>query len=419
MSYRMLVMDTGGLHVATAHRLAEDGNDVAYWNPYHSPYAKFKDYAPGVGIPGVKKVEDFGPYLENADLVVFPDVGLGDFAHYLRKSGKRVFGAGRGEELEQDRVKSAKIMDEIGIKYPKTHVAKGIPGAIEMLDGLFKQKHETNQNASGKYFCKINMFRGDIDTFPVASTDEARFMFESLAPKVGPYGATIPVVIQETVEGVEVGADLFFDGQRYSLPYMWGFESSNDYVGVMTDDLGMFGPDLLKLQEYLKRIGYRGAISFEGIYDGQTIHMIDWTMRFPMPLGMIYANYIPDLGSFMVDVASSAAKKFPINTGKWLGCMAVTSEEALDRWIPLKGNSQTRFLHYMQNEGKTYAVPGVSLVGAVMGQGDNMAEVQADATKNAKDLSVFFGNFNPRFAEDIKEKFVDPLYKKHGIRFGA
>lgn len=413
---KFLVIDTGGIHVDTARKLGKEGHKVYYYTPYQEVYPQFKKYAPGVGVPELIKVYDWATVVDEVDCIFFPYVGMGMLADWLRQRGYVVFGAGKGEEIEQDRPLSIQIMEKVGVKYPDTYSVIGIEAAITQLKELFGQKHETNQNATGKYFVKFNIFRGEIDSFPAKSVEEAEFMFDSIRASLGPYANKIPITLQKTVEGVETGADLFFNGDKFISPGMVGFESGDNYVGYITDDLSIFKNDLDRMAKYLRTVNYRGAFSFECIFDGHDNYWIDHTTRFPMPLGLMYCNFIEGFGQFILDVATGQAETLPIPVGTYLSCMSVKSEEANTRYIPIQGGKNTQFMSYMMNDGKMYSVPGLSNLGVVCASSDRFDELEEITAVEAKELNVFFGDFNKKFAEDIRSKYLEPL-KELGVSF--
>lgn len=415
--HRFLVIDSGGMSVDTARKLGQEGHEVYYYCSYLSAYTKFDAFAPGVGIPELKKVYDWATVIDKVDCTIFPDVGMGDLADWLRKKGYVVFGAGLGEVLENDRPLSTEIMEKLGMKYPETHVVKGVDEAMAMLGQLFGQKHETNQNATGKYFIKFNRFRGSVESFPAASLEEADFFFNGVKVSLGPYASQIPITIQKTVEGIETGGDLFFNGEKFVMPGMWGFESGGNYIGHITDDMGIFKNDLDRLAKYLRSVNYRGAFSFECFTDGKTNWWIDHTCRYGMPLGLMYACFVENYGQFLLDVATGQAQKFPVTPGTYLACMEVKSEEALNRFMPIKGGPNTKFMRYMMSDGKMFSVPGISSLGVVCAQADNYKDIEGLIAKESEALSVFFGDFNKKFAEDIQHKYIEPIAEL-GVRFG-
>lgn len=417
VKWKFMMIDPGGLHIDTARKLGQEGHKVYYYSPWCSAYSKFDDFAPGVGFPEMEKVAHWASHIDEVDCTIFPDVGMGDLADWLRSKGYVVFGAGRGEELEEDRALSVKIMDQLGIKHPKTHVATGVDEALEIVKTLVGQKNETNQNATGNCFVKFNIFRGTIDSFPVGNIEEAEYMFNKVSGKLGPYAKSIPVCIQETVKGLECGADCFHGSDGFLMPGMIGFEDGGNYVGYITDDMGIYKNDLDRISKYLRSINYRGAFSFECIYDGKDCYWIDITARFPAPLGLLYPSFIDDFAYFMVNVATGQAQNTPLPMGEYLACMQLKSENAIDEYLQLRGGANTKFVHHMMQDEKTYSVPGISLLGICAARGESFAECERNIQKEAKELNIFFLDKDENFIETIKEKYVVPM-SELGVSFG-
>jgi hypothetical protein len=414
---KFLFIDAGSLHQATAAKVGSEGHIVFYWSPWNSSYPKFKDYAPGVGIPEFTKVLEYASYLDDVDIIVFPDVGMGALCDYLRSKGYDVFGAGLGEEAEQDRIKSIEIMDKYGIAHPDTKVFKGINEVLKFLESE-DGKSETNQLSDGKYFVKFNIWRGSIDSFPVESLPQAKDMFAKVRAEIGPYADEMEIIVQTKVEGVESGFDIFFNGNEVLTPIMWGFESGGNYIGYIDDVLPDFLNDSLsKAIPYLRSINYRGAFSVEVIYDGKESYWIDWTCRYPMPLGLMYSQFIPNYGEFIAAIARGESVSTGLPKGTYLGAAEFTSENALNDWLPVSTNEHTKLVRYMQVKDQEFIVPGVSTLGIVTGEGDDFKALKADLDKNIEGVSAFFGKVESNFIPTIIDKYVDPL-SKLGIKFG-
>jgi len=79
---KFLVYDTG-LSIEHALRLKQDGNDVLYFTPWATAFPEFKDYALGLGV--LEKTKYFFDHIDEADCIVFFDIGAGDLAHFLRQ----------------------------------------------------------------------------------------------------------------------------------------------------------------------------------------------------------------------------------------------------------------------------------------------------------------------------------------------
>ncbi|MGC9059447.1 MAG: hypothetical protein ACP5H3_03545, partial [Candidatus Aenigmatarchaeota archaeon] len=113
------VYDAGGLFLEFALQLGRDGHQVYYYTPYYDSELSFKRYALGVGFEQIKKPLYFWnallKYPKEEVTIVFPDVGNGDMAEFLKQQGYAVFAAGRGDILENHREFLRKKMKKIGL----------------------------------------------------------------------------------------------------------------------------------------------------------------------------------------------------------------------------------------------------------------------------------------------------------------
>jgi len=93
-----LIWDNG-LGVEHASRLRQDGWNIRYFTFWsETGFPKFKSFVPGKGI--VDKSVFFFDDIDWADVIMFPDNGIGDLADFLKRIIKKpVWGAGAGEEL--------------------------------------------------------------------------------------------------------------------------------------------------------------------------------------------------------------------------------------------------------------------------------------------------------------------------------
>ena len=93
----------------------------------------------GEGFDGVERIDEIWPYLDEIDLVVFPDVYEAGLQEYLVSRGKRVWGCRSGSELELDRKASKEISKSLGIDIAPYEVIKGFDKLREHL------KHNQDQ----------------------------------------------------------------------------------------------------------------------------------------------------------------------------------------------------------------------------------------------------------------------------------
>ena len=138
-----------------ALRLKESFGRVELFVPWKGSYPTPIKTLIGEGLSGVVKVDNFFRDINKVDLFCFFDVGDGDIQDYLRSNGKRVFGTGKGDALEYDRVGFKKVLEKVGLPVAPYKVVKGI---IELRKEL--EKDENN----GRWV-KVSTFRGICETF--------------------------------------------------------------------------------------------------------------------------------------------------------------------------------------------------------------------------------------------------------------
>ncbi|MGQ9642143.1 MAG: hypothetical protein ACUVUF_08545, partial [Candidatus Bathycorpusculaceae bacterium] len=200
-----LVYDTG-LALDHAVGLGSRGNKVYYFTEYRTRYPKIEDYIAGYGFNEITKVLDYGTVLDKVDVILMVDVGFGNFNHALRRLGKSVFGSSpKGDMLELDRTFMLREFEKLGITVPRYKIVRGVD---ELLRNIVDGK---------KQFVKLNIFRGNLETTAVTSKKEMKIFLEEA--KFGALEDDVEFIITDEVEGVEIGVDLFFNGDHFLKPY--------------------------------------------------------------------------------------------------------------------------------------------------------------------------------------------------------
>ena len=275
---KILIWDT---NLATAHaeRLKEDGHEVKYFTFWAGTgFPDFMDYVPGKGM--VDKSIYFFDDLGWADIVYFPDCGMGDLVDHLREKDKKiVWGAGRGEELELQRWRAVEIMDELKISHPPSEFIIG----VDKLEEYLKKSKEP-------VFVKFDIFRGNQETFGfpkyIPRYDKVlELKLSGLKIDFGPFYNEIPFVVQKKVGEIEPGYDLIFNGEKFLEPCAYGFEIKGAgcqierFVSTIDDLPKPIKETAVKIIPYLKEVNWRGAISNEGRIGKDTdgkLAVIDW-----------------------------------------------------------------------------------------------------------------------------------------------
>ena len=131
--------------------LAQQFKTVYYFSPYQDAWPVSRKSMYGLGLPGVQRVNDFYDFVDEADLIVFPDVGAGDLQMFLRRQGYPVWGAGASEMLELDRVELKRVLKANGMDVPRTWFPEGMDALRAHLED---PAHEDE-------FIKISEYRGE------------------------------------------------------------------------------------------------------------------------------------------------------------------------------------------------------------------------------------------------------------------
>jgi hypothetical protein len=364
---KILIYDFG-LFFEHARCLASQGHLVRYFTPFFGAYPKFEQYAPGLGFEdeGVEKVMTFFDNKDWADLICFFDVGTGDIADDLRSQGKIVFGSSlKGDRLENNREFTRKIQEKIGLPVQNSEVVKGIPKLREYL-----------KKNPDKYV-KLDIFRGDMDSFEAKSYQQVEGYLDQLEVALGPFNEIYNFLVEDKVEGEEPGFDMFFYGKNWLKPMLWGIEQSKEsYVGIYTNKL----PKPLelvadKIGKVLEKLNYRGAMSIEArVTKDGTPYLIDICSRYPAPLSALYTLSIKNYSEVIYSVAQG--KDVVIKTmGKYVAAMPMYSAQAETNYIPLefpeKYAKYIKFRTPAKVKSHIYGVKGSKVVYVLVACGDD------------------------------------------------
>jgi hypothetical protein len=320
------VYDSAGLFLEFAVQLARDKHKVFYYTPFYDSELFFKRYAMGFGIEGVEKLLYFWRTLRKFDpkdvTIVFPDVGNGDMAEFLRNKGYAVFAAGDGDILENHREILRKKMKELGLPT--------IP--YVQITGLENLKNFLKKNPNK--VVKLDIFRNDQESFVVENYKDAEVFLTNLEVKFGPLADEFPFIVEDIMEGEEPGFDLIFGGSDYLKPYLWGFEvSKGPYAGVLSDKMPAPLQNVAeKLKNLIAGYNWKGFISSEVIVKDGKGYLIDVCSRAPSPLGLGYTTLYENFSEMIWSVARG--KQIQLKPrGKYMLVLPLERELQLD--LPL------------------------------------------------------------------------------------
>ena len=379
-----------GLYVELANALADGGkNKVYYYTANESAFPSYKEYAPGDKFEHLEKVKYFWDYVDEVDCICCFDVGSNDMIHWLRNKlpGKSIFGAGKGERLESNRLGFKKTLEALDLPVIPYKVIKGMSALRKYL--------ETNP----KKVVKIDIFRGDFETLKCDSYDSVKQILDDRAPLLGLYAEDCQFIVEDMVDcKSESGFDGFFSNGIY-VPFSYGIEyDKNLYLGkvvrtedevpeVLMETLDAFRPVLDKFQ-------YRGALSTEERIVSENEHyFIDPCCRGPLPLGVLYSRFINN----WPDLVYSIGKGDPIEAEcdyDYVGAFALCSTNTKEHFTLVtmdEGHRDDfRFMMACQNEKKDYyAVKGQEASVVVVAGGKSPEDVINKLKKNAEYVHAF------------------------------
>lgn len=362
---KLLVHDHG-LCSEIAVTLARAGHSVAYHTPaYSQAFPKSFAAKIGFGLEGVERVDNFWQAADRADMVICPDTFSADLVYHLKKIEKPYFGAGEAESLEHDRAEMKQIQKAVGLPVGPYKSITGIEPLIEYL-----KTHDDK-------WIKINQFRGDIETFhhDTWSASQAQFLGRMLID----FGANAPFIeflVEDPIEGIEVGFDGFCIDGEYPMPCLVGYEAKDEgYVGKITDKL----PPALeqvnrKLAPMFKRYQSKTIFSTEVriAKDGKG-YLIDPCVRAPHPPLAVELEAFKNF-SDLITLKSSSVK---IKDGQaYWAALELKSDWVEDHWTEIEFPKQIRHMVKLQQacciENKYYALPGSFVIATVVGFGSTL-----------------------------------------------
>lgn len=304
---RILIVDPFGECVLDwALRCQADGHEVRWFLP---PSDRTKPIGKGL----VEKVEDFRPWMRWADLVF-----MTDNVKYLRdmdawrKAGVKIVGPSQeAAAWELDRKLGMTVLERHGIEVPAYREFSDYDKAIAYVkrqDRPFVSKpcgDETDKSLS----------------YVASSPADLVYMLERWKKQGKLKGRFI---LQEKVEGVEMGAARWFGPGGFNAGYEESFEHKKLFPGnlgpatgemgsvlryVRHSRLGRHGLD--PLEGALDRLGYLGCVAVNFIIDAKGKPWpLEFTMRAGWPAFLIHqALHRGDHAQWLLDLAEGRDAK--------------------------------------------------------------------------------------------------------------
>lgn len=378
-----LFYDASGSYVHMGEAVISQFKRVMYYVPWETAFPVTRNFLPGTGLDGIDRVTDFFDALEDADLVVFTDVGSGGLQEFLRRQGLPVFGSGYAERLERDRWYLKSICKRYGIDAADAIPVTGLGNLRNILGSIEEEVH-----------VKLSTFRGDSETFKHVDQADTTRRLNELELKMEPFHERVDFVVEQPIEAnpcVEVGADLVVNvAGVIPRDNLWGYEVKDEaYAGRV----GRLPPRLQavvdKLAPTLETLDYRGAMSTETRETKDGSFLLDFTARFPNPPSALWRFMISNWAELLWEAANGRVVE-----PEWLAPIGVElilrsdygSENPLRvsvaRW------DRTVLYGHAAFDGADYAISPAEIpeCGAACGMGGTLTEALEEACDVAQGI---------------------------------
>jgi len=379
-----------GLFIHIAQRLAEDVGTMEYFSPYEEAFTRPHKKRLGEGVPGINRIYHFFENIDDVDLFIFPDVGMGDLINDLRERGKRVYGVGlEGQQIELVRFELKKILKQRGL-FSAPYVEK---------DGFDKLVAHLMNNPD--VYVKVNDdCRGIVESFYVKDFKSAKNKLYKLAFDLDCFAETTPFMVEQPIfpgkKGVEMGDDWSFANDY--LPFgCYGIERKGDSYGgrfipyeklpqpvrVVTD----------AMRPVFKRGDVRSARSTEirfGRIDGKVVGSFgDACQRFGCPpSGVITRGYsnLPEIFYRMAGLEPVVPKFTKEYCAEIIVGGSSVNDEAVEIFLDEKHMNRVLLRQYCKIGDQIFRVPQKdgTLVCECIGFGDSLIEAQQQARESVE-----------------------------------
>lgn len=410
----VLFWDASASYTHMAECVVPEFARVLYFTPWEKGFSVSKDFIPGQGLDGIEKVSDFFDSLDDADLVVFTDVGMPGLQEYLRRQGMPVFGSARAAELERDRWKLKQKLKEAGIDYSDGYLIRG----FDTLRKLLQQQEDL--------YIKFSFFRGDVETYHHRSYAQSRKKLAEWELALGPYGDIAEFIIESPIESdlcVEVGMDppWVCDG-NFPEKHLWGYERKDAaYLGTTHSLPARMETVKSRLLPVLASYGYRGPLTTETREcDDGSSYLIDLACRFPEPPSSVHSYLCENWGEMMYGTATGQPVE-PEYIADYAVEIVLRSEAGAEHplAVDMGETSRVRLHGHCRIGGVDYAVSPSEIreCGAACGIGDSLSGAMEEALDAAHSVKGDEIEFDAAALRSLIDTIRDG--RKLDIDFGA
>lgn len=416
ISNKSVIVYGYGDSIPMAMRLSRDFGKVMYAHPsWQDDFPVYNKRIIGNGIEGVERIYDFWSKINEADLIVIPDLFLADVQQYLRGIGKPVFGAGWAEELEIFR------------GFGKEELSKsGLPvGKYKSVIGIDKLK-ETLKEEKDRYI-KINGYlRGHNETWHHENYDLSKPVLDEMEHLLSVGGEDEEFIIEEPVDSIpEIGYDGAFVNGEFLPVSVSGIEIKDSaWVGqfIKYSDL----PEPIRMcndtmKEILSQYDYRGWYSNEIRISksDKKPYLTDQTIRQPCPPGFSELEAYDNYSEMIWEIANGRMPEVEYSKKYWVEVIIKSDwaqEEVQPLYFPNEIAKWVKIKNLVVVDGVSYYVPqrnGMKEIGSLVFGSNSLEDAFLEIKYMAKQIKGYQININI----DVLDEAVDKIkeLKAEGI----
>lgn len=388
-SKTICVVDNG-LFVSFARTLAKEFGRTLYHKPFQSAFVRTNDLAPGRGFDELEWCEQPLEIADEIDLWVVLDLYQSGLVEFLRAAGHRVWGAGRGEEMELKRWEFKQHLKELGLPVqPMEHIF-GMDKLREYL-----KKHDD-------VYVKTSFVRGDFETFHHDTYALSEPRLDDLAHVLGAKKDNYEFIVETPIkDAVEVGYDGFTVDGKFPKLAMQGYEIKDCGMVACVKPYEELSAPVKLINEKLKGdfqgYNYRGFFCSEIRYTKKKeSYFIDPCCRLGTPSNELLQELFDGWGQVVWDGAEGICTT-PKMKARFGVLAMINSEWAVNDWLsvhyPRKELDEHVKLRFHVRKGeRDYVVPnviGIPDVGCVLGTGETLEKAVAQCKQRAKLIKGF------------------------------
>jgi phosphoribosylamine--glycine ligase len=264
-------------------------------------------------------------------IVLFESVseGFGALQDELRRDGHLVIGGSAfGDRLENDRAFAQALLGELGL--PPAPVAE-FGDAAAATAFIARRPRPYALKFSGPDYASSDNYVGQL----ADGSDVAAVLVAKVAARGG---AETRFILQDRIEGVEMGVGAYFDGERFLRPACLDWEHKRFFAGDMgelTGEMGtvatydgtdrFFERTLALVEPALRGAGHVGYVNLNTIVNEAGIWPLEFTCRFGYPgYAILESLQATGWGELFRRMTTGSAARFETRSG-FSVCVVLTT----------------------------------------------------------------------------------------------